>query len=210
MGEHFRVMKLLVLLIVFYSSHAEAQGPPPSVDLSRDMVVSHFELFNYFWVANFQNFTLAQHSCSTMARKGKKGKALKSKKNPTTACPTYDELMNSWADALCVTENELLGWSFNNTWDQIAYLDQILELDPQLFNYITSEQFGCSFSSTPLQEEIGSCYEDLVMTPEEQQILDGAHNVFSQYSCFEYALFQSPALANAAREIKFQLYASGP
>ena len=101
------------------------QLPPPSVDLSRDMVVSHFELFNYFWVANFQNFTLAQHSCSTMARKGKKGKALKSKKktgkkaggksgkkpakknkknkkkkpakkNPTTACPTYDELMNSW------------------------------------------------------------------------------------------------------------------
>merc|ERR1712106_857728 len=143
--------KLLVLLIVFYFSHAEAQLPPPSVDLSRDMVVSHVELFNYFWLANFQNFTAAQFSCSSMARKGKKGKALKSKKktgkkaggksgkktakknkknkkkkpakkNPTTACPTYDELMNSWA----------------------------------------------------------------------------------------YALFQSPALANAARAIKFQLYASGP
>merc|ERR1711892_515393 len=147
MGEHFRVMKLLVLLIVFYFSHAEAQLPPPSVDLSRDMVVSHVELFNYFWLANFQNFTSAQFSCSSMARKGKKGKALKSKKkkgkkaakkNPTTACPTYDELMNSWEDALCVTENELLGWSFDNTWDQTAFLDQMLELDPQLFNYITS------------------------------------------------------------------------
>merc|ERR1711892_134938 len=198
------------------------------------MVVSHFELFNYFWLANFQNFTSAQFSCSSMARKGKKGKALMSKKktgkkaggksgkkpakknkknkkkkpakkNPTTACPTYDEFMNSWADALCVTENEFLGWSFNNTWDQTAYLDQMIELDPQLFSHINYEQFYCSSSSTPLQEEIGSCYEDLVMTPEEQQILDGAHNVFNQYSCFEYALFQSPALANAAREIKFQL-----
>merc|ERR1719158_1355665 len=216
-------MKLLILLLI---AAVHAQDYPP-LD-GPPLVVTFDELagfYNFsFFIEEYRNISQwCEHTDRKKQKKKKKSKSKKKKtsskkksskkskkkskkkgKGSTVYCPTEEELRYSRNRELCIAYS--LGWSYDDIWNQTIFQDTLFwNFPPDLAFCLINETDQCYYEKKDLCEVYSEeCCLDWIEEGYYDTILD-AFKVYNEISCFEYALFGQPTVADYAGYKAFKI-----